>query len=185
MASYRDEAEQDAIEMVLEFETDIIDQILEDGEASDDLFNDYDNGDSYHHETHVDKSYDLTEAAAILDQLGEHTETDYGLWDGLEPRQAISAQAAYTYGNAVMSYWSDMIGTINGLVQVDEIYTIALEMRGHDSFVDDDTPLDLDAMTNEEREDVLSWCSDWDYGRTITEMGERLSEIIHEIMGVS
>jgi DNA-binding transcriptional MerR regulator len=111
--NYPLEAENDAKDMVVEFVDQIVEKLMEQGEASDDLNNDYSNGDSYHHETHVDKSYSLLEAAELLDQLSAHEETDSGLWEGQAPRDAISTQAAYTYGSAVYSEWTDLISTIN------------------------------------------------------------------------
>lgn len=107
------DAEDDARHTVDEFEDEIVEQLVRDGEASDDLGNDYSGGDRYHHETHVDKEYSLMEAAEVLDQLSEHEETDSGLWEGLPPRDAVSAQAAYTYGNAVYEEWRELIRTIN------------------------------------------------------------------------
>lgn len=95
----------DAWECGRNFVDEMVDQFKESGEISADLNNDYTNGDEYHHENHVDRDYDLTEAAQLLDELEEWEETDSGLWDGLEPRRAIAAQAAYTYGNAVYDLW--------------------------------------------------------------------------------
>ncbi len=112
--SYRDDAFESAVDTVREFMESIIEQKIN-GDVSDDLYNDYDNGDAYHHENHVDKDYDLVESAAILDDLDEFEETDYGLWEGLDPRQAVSAQAAYTYGNAVYSFWREIIEEINSV----------------------------------------------------------------------
>jgi hypothetical protein len=111
--SYRDDARSDAKETVAYFKDEIVGMLLEKGEASDDLFNDYPNGDSYHHENHTDKSYDLQEAAELLDELRDNEETDSGLWQGLEPREAVCAQAAYTYGNAVYAEWRELIEKIN------------------------------------------------------------------------
>jgi hypothetical protein len=113
MSNYYQAAKSDATDTVLNFQDEILDQLLSTGEASDDLYNDYPNGDSYHHESHVDKWYHLTEAAELLDELRDYEETDYGLWEGQAPRDAISTQAAFTYGNAVLSLWHDLIGEIN------------------------------------------------------------------------
>lgn len=110
---YRDRAEDDAWEAVEHFMDEIAEQIAESGEASDDMSNDYPDGDSYHHESHVDRWYDLTDAAQILDELSEYEETDGGLWDGREPRDAIAAQAAFTYGNAVYDLWRDRVREVN------------------------------------------------------------------------
>lgn len=111
--NYLLEAETDAKEMVVNFIDQIVEKLIEEGKASNDLNNDYSDGDSYHHESHVDKSYSLLEAAELLDQLDDFEETDDGLWEGQKPRDAISAQAAYTYGNAVYSEWQELIEKIN------------------------------------------------------------------------
>ncbi len=110
---YAHNAREDAQETVLEFIDRVVEQLIEKGEASDDLFNDYTDGDGWHHECHVDKAYTLLEAANVLEQLSEHVENDYGLWEGLQPIQAIGCQAAYTYGNAVYSAWRELIAIIN------------------------------------------------------------------------
>lgn len=113
MSDYYQDARDDAQETVLEYLDTIVEQLQENGEASDDLYNDYDNGDAWHHECHVDRDYNLSEAAELLDQLSEHTEEDSGLWMEQEPRRAIATQAAYTYGNAVYAGWRDLINRIN------------------------------------------------------------------------
>lgn len=113
MCDYRQDALDNAQETVLEFIDEIIEQLENNGEASDDLYNDYSGGDAWHHESHVDRWYGLQEAADLLDQLSEHTEEDSGLWERQEPKQAIGTQAAYTYGNAVYSEWCDLISRIN------------------------------------------------------------------------
>lgn len=110
---YETQAGWDAEDTALNFIDEIVSQLRETGSASKDLFNDYPNGDGYHHECHVDRSYDLQEAAAVLDELSDYEEKDSGLWEGLEPRKAIEAQAAYTYGNAVLYFWQRVIGEIN------------------------------------------------------------------------
>lgn len=120
--NYVSRAREAAADCVRNFIDEIVEQILDDnlysaslGEASDNLLDDrkYSGGDSYHHETHVDKSYRLLDAAELLDQLDDHEETDNGLWEGQSPREAISIQAAYTFGNAVMHYWQELIEEIN------------------------------------------------------------------------
>lgn len=113
MSDYNQEAEDDARNMLDYLSDEIIEQARDDGEASTDLFNDYHGADSYHHENHVDKSYSLSNAARLLEQLADDEETDHGLWDGQAPREAISTQAAYTYGNAVYSRWRQLIGELN------------------------------------------------------------------------
>jgi len=115
MSSWLDDAKSDANDMARNFLEETLESYMDNsGEASNDLNNDYSGGDSYHHESHVDKSYTLQEAAELLDELDDYEETDEGLWEGQKPRDAISTQAAYTYGNAVYSLWQDIIKEING-----------------------------------------------------------------------
>ena len=111
--SYLSKAKSDAQDTAINFLDEIVEHLLQTGgEISDDLNNDYENGDAYHHENHVDKWYGLLEAANLLDELSEYEETDNGLWEGQEPRKAIATQAAYTYGQAVWSLWSDLVKEI-------------------------------------------------------------------------
>lgn len=128
---YREEARGDAWETAEHFVDEMVERWKRDGAVSNDLNNDY-NGDEYHHAYHVDRDYDLTEAAALLDQLHEYEETDNGLWDGLEPRRAIAAQAAYTYGNAVYDLWRSLV--------VDELNSVLEDL-------DDNLPADADDDT--------------------------------------
>jgi hypothetical protein len=120
--NYSKNAEDDARETVEYFMDEIVEMLVDGGEASDDLSSDY--SDSYHHETHTDRSYSLLEAAQLLDELSNDEETDSGLWEGQEPREAVITQAAYTYGNAVMSKWNDFIKKIN-----DEVPQVLDDMR--------------------------------------------------------
>ncbi len=107
------DARNDAAATVENFIDEVVEQLMDKGEAGDHLFNDYPNGDRYHHENHTDKDYDLSEAADVLSQLRDNVEDDKGLWEGMEPQRAIAAQAAYTYGNAVYSQFERLIGEIN------------------------------------------------------------------------
>ncbi len=119
--SWEEEAESDARDCFENFVDEMADQVADVGEASDDLNNDYPGGDSYHHENHVDEAYNLTDAAAILDELGRWEETDSGLWERQNPRDAISTQAAFTYGNAVYDKWRDMVKELNEFIaDIDE-----------------------------------------------------------------
>ena len=111
--NYLREASDDACETIRNFADEILEQLLDCGKASDDLLNDYPNGDRWHHECHVDKWYNLTEAAELIDQLSDYEETDRGLWEGQQPKEAIGTCAAFTYGNAVYNEWREHIEQIN------------------------------------------------------------------------
>jgi len=111
--NYLQEASNDAGETIHNFADEILEQLLDDGLASKDLLNDYPDGDSWHHASHVDKDYSLHDATTILDQLDEFKETDSGLWEGQSLKEAISTCAAYTYGHAVYNEWTELIEKIN------------------------------------------------------------------------
>lgn len=113
--SYLDDAKESAVDTVNNFEDEILERLVNDDDASDDLLNDYPNGDSYHHENHTDKYYSPTEAIALLEELDEYEETDRGLWEGVEDwRKIIGTIAAYTYSNAVHAQFRALIEEING-----------------------------------------------------------------------
>lgn len=113
------EAESDARDCAENFLDEMCEMWRASRELSRDLLNDYQNGDAYHHENHTDKAYSLTEAAAILDELSDYEETDTGLWDGQQPRDAISTQAAYTYtyANAVYAKWVELVEELQGKLE--------------------------------------------------------------------
>lgn len=115
--NYLKKAAEDARDMASYFIDDIVEMIASDGEADEDMGNrSYGRADEYHHETHVDRSYTLIEAANLLDQLDQFEETDAGIWEGQSPREAISTQAAFTYGNAVYDAWQELIKDINSAI---------------------------------------------------------------------
>jgi len=113
VGEYQKKAMEDADDAIEYFMDEIVEQLIEIGEAETDIQS-RPYPQSYHHESHVDSSYSLLEAANLLDDLSDYEETDEGLWDGQMPRQAISIQAAFTYGNAVASMFSDEMETVNG-----------------------------------------------------------------------
>ncbi|CAB4162712.1 hypothetical protein UFOVP785_94 [uncultured Caudovirales phage] len=111
--SYIEEAKDDASRMVDEFIDQIIEILMEGDNAPEDFNNELPGADRWHHETHIDREYDLEEAATLLRELREHKETDSGLWSSQEPEKAIASQAAYTYGNAVVAEWCNLMEKIN------------------------------------------------------------------------
>lgn len=110
---YQEMARESAKDMAKEFLDEIVENMLDTKDTSAN-YGDYSGGDSYHHESNVDRDYSLVEAANLLEQLWRHEEDDSGLWQGLEPVRAVRAQAAYTYGNAVAAYFRELIEELNG-----------------------------------------------------------------------
>jgi hypothetical protein len=120
--SWTSKAIEDAQDLIREYFIDEIVQALVDGsEVSSDMYNDYDNGDGIFHETINDRYYHRTDAMELLDELYEHEETDSGVWERLDWEGVIQAKAAYTYGNAVMSEWNDIIENINSNIDRDDV----------------------------------------------------------------
>lgn len=112
--TYYQLAEEDAKMLVTDyFIHEIIEQLMENGEASDDYNNDYSNGDGIFHEAIVDRDYSSNDAIELLDDLREFEEDDYGLWEGLSWDRALATIAAFTYGNAVYDKWTKLIEEIN------------------------------------------------------------------------
>jgi chromosome segregation ATPase len=147
MSNYNEKAREKAREAVNSFRDEIVEQFLN-GEASDDLLNDYPGGDEYHYESHVDRDYNLIEAAMVLHQLCKYEETDKGLWQDLDPRKAICAQAAYTFANAVYNEWRRLIARIN------EESEVVLEKYNNSFDEINGAILDIDSDT-EELEDKI------------------------------
>lgn len=193
--SYRDDARSDAQDTATEFRDNMLEMYVDDGKVSDDLLNDYPNGDAYHHESHVDTSYNLTEAAEVLDELDEYEETDEGLWEGLKPRDAISAQAAYTYGNAVYALWRELVEEINDDVALsgikddydgvedavdDELTEHRDEAEEGDEYNDEDDNFDEDKYSPPfERDEEIEKRQ----AAFRSDMGDRIDEIIKAYYG--
>jgi hypothetical protein len=131
---YAREAEEDAAMLITDYFMDeIIDQIIDMGEASRDINNDYDNGDGIFHEVITDRPYGLEEAAELLSQLYRYEEEDSGLWEGVDDLDRIAEiKAAYTYGNAVYDEFDTLIMNINSL-DIDYIkFETAIECLEHE-----------------------------------------------------
>ena len=107
------DAKGNARDAVLHFLDVVVRDLLDGARVSDDMLNDYPDGDSYHHETHVDRWHNFSDAADLLNDLDEWEETDSGLWDGQDMKQALATCAAYTYGNCVYDMWQYIIEAIN------------------------------------------------------------------------
>ncbi len=143
------EARDDARETARNFIDEIVRSLLDTGAASDDLNNDYPEGDSYHPENHEYRDYILSEATELLDELSDYEETDSGLWEGQSPRQAICIQAAYTYGNAVYHYWRSLVREINDDAELSDL----LECIQNDK--DDDEGVDHEALVKAAVERII------------------------------
>jgi hypothetical protein len=93
----RKDVEDDAAGFIVR-EQDIFRQALIDGKSEAHEV-EYDNNGEFHSFA-VDRSYTLQDAAYIVEEC-RNLEEDRGLWDSLEPIEAVKAQAAFSYGNDV------------------------------------------------------------------------------------
>jgi len=161
MSNYRQDAKDDAENTALNFQGEIVEMLIEKEEASDDLYNDYPNGDAWHHENHVDVAYSLQEAAELLGELYYCEEEDSGLWEGQPPRQAISTQAAFTYGNAVMEAWQTLITEINS--QFEDWQDDWDETEDHrvEGFSDEERGGELADRDERKADDLSTALTDW------------------------
>ena len=151
--NYAREAEEDAAMLITDYFMDeIIDQIIDMGEASRDINNDYANGDGIFHEVITDRSYGLEEAAELLSQLYRYGEEDSGLWEGEDDIDRIAEiKAVYTYGNAVRDEFDTLITGINCYID-DEIDNMKIDaaMETLTENTDNKEISDYDEMTNDE-----------------------------------
>jgi hypothetical protein len=103
---YYDKVSEEADNFVDEYINEIFTEVEDDG--VNDLYefvNDY----RLHEWVDSDFIYvGLVESANIIEQ-SNNVETDFGLWEGLEPTKAIEAQAFYTYRNDMSEYIMDNI----------------------------------------------------------------------------
>ncbi len=157
----------------------IMEQLLDNEELSDDLFNDYPRGDEHHNCYHVDSSgYSLKEATNLIYQLDEYEETDSGLWEGLECKEAVIAIAAYTYGNAIMSFWREIIKEIKEDPDVQDMVEILSEFKSR--MEDEENP--IPTYEEEGYEEWRATLHDYDYGETKTEIEQSLKERVKELI---
>lgn len=113
MLSYLSDARSDACDLVENFMDQIVEKLVNVDEASDDWNNDYEDGDSYFHESFVDREYSFREAGELIEELSEYEETDGGLWEGRDMKDAVSTCAAFTYGKAVWCQAEKLMERIN------------------------------------------------------------------------
>lgn len=94
-ANYKEYIDNEARSFVDEYEDELLDEIKDGNTDVYEFVNDY----RVHEWVDNDFIYvDLTDSAEILEQ-SDNVETDYGLWEGQEPVEAIKTQAFFTYRN--------------------------------------------------------------------------------------
>jgi hypothetical protein len=160
------------------FIPEIVDAIIDTGEASNDINNDYANGDGIFHETITDTDYGTEEAMELLQELSSFEEDDSGLWEGKDRDDILRIKAAYTFGNAVASEFEDLIASINE-IDLDELIKQAVKA----SFKE----LGHFKMTAEDRayleiEDLESWLDENRNGLCEKHLKEILTKEIEDVI---
>ena len=109
---YANEAKEDSKAFVENFKETIVDSIYDGETISVDPCNGYRGGDEFCSETYGNEYFNLMEASEVLHYLREYEETDSGLWQDLNPEDAVIAKASWTYRNAVIQSVSDLLREI-------------------------------------------------------------------------
>lgn len=182
---------ENAWDMVQNFFDEILEQAVTEP-VSNDLYNDYKSGDSYQYENNQ-PDMNLLEAAEVLDALDDYEETDWGLWDRSEPKEAVCTQASYTFGNAVMHHWGEIIKEINEFLdkwewddEADRKENVTKFLTVHVSLNYRFLPEDCDGMIAAVLKDIgnLEWTStlvlcDWlDEHNTHSDLVKKLRELL-------
>ena len=116
--------EADAQDIISNYIEEIAEMLIDDGEASTDLYNDYNNMDANISESDS-YGHNPSDAIEIIDELSEFEEEDGGLWEGCRDyREILSAIAHYTYTNALYHEIESMIESINDTIDSDTITEI-------------------------------------------------------------
>jgi hypothetical protein len=100
---YTKDVEDDAFDFISDIEADIKAAIINGEEDISEITCDetgYGEIRDAFHESVTDRAYSIEDAAFIIANC-EDEETDTGIWEGLEMREAMQACAAYSYGNDV------------------------------------------------------------------------------------
>jgi len=160
------------------FIPEIVDLIMDEGEASSDINNDYANGDGIFHETITDVDYDTDEAMELLQELSSFEEDDSGLWEGKDWDDILRIKAAYTFGNAVHDEFETLISSIND-IDLDEVIKQAVKAAFKE--------LGHFKMTAEDRayleiEDLESWLDENRNGLCEKHLKELLTKEVEECL---
>ena len=135
--------------------------LIDDGEASTDLYNDYDDMDSRISESD-DYWRNPEEAIETIDELSEFEEEDSGLWEGCSDyREILNAIAHYTYTNALYNEIESMIESINDTIDSDTITEIEDQTTKELLTEDDYQSMKEKNIDIENFDRVREWCEDY------------------------
>ena len=167
----------DAQDIISNYIEEIAKMLIDDGEASTDLYNDYNYMDSRISESD-DYWRNREEAIETIDELSEFEEDDGGLWEGCgDYREILSAIAHYTYINALYHEIESMIESINDTIDSDTITEIEDQITKELLTEDDYQSMKEANIDIEDFDQVREWCEE-----NIEEFtSERLKRVIKAV----
>ena len=150
----------DAQDIISNYIEEIAKMLIDDGEASTDLYNDY-----YNMDSRISESDDYwrnpEEAIETIDELSEFEEDDGGLWDrSSDYKDILSTIAHYTYTNALYHEIESMIESINDTLDEDGIIEIEEEITKELLTEDDYQSMKESNVDIEDFDQVREWCEE-------------------------
>ena len=169
--------ERDANDIISDYIEEIAKMLIDDGEASTDLCNDYNDMDSRISESD-DYWRNPEEAIETIDELSEFEEEDSGLWDGSSNyRDILNTIAHYTYTNALYHKIESMIKSINDTIDDDTITEIEDQITKEILNEDDYKSMKETGIDIEDFDQIREWCEE--YLETFTY--ERLKRVMKAV----
>lgn len=150
----------DAQDIISNYIEEIAKMLIDDGEASTDLYNDYNDMDANISESDS-YGHNPSDAIEIIDELSEFEEEDSGLWEGCRDYgEILSAIAHYTYTNALYHEIESMIESINDIIDSDAITEIEEEITKEILTEDDYQSMKEANIDIEDFDQVREWCEE-------------------------
>ncbi len=150
----------DAQDIISNYIEEIAKMLIDDGEASTDLYNDYSDMDSWISESD-DYWRNPEDAIETIDELSEFEEDDGGLWEGRgDYREILSAIAHYTYTNALYHEIVSMIESINDTLDRDTITDIEEQILKEMLIEDDYHEMKESNIDTDDFDQVREWAEE-------------------------
>lgn len=169
----------DAQDIISNYIEEIAKMLIDDGEASTDLYNDYRNMDANISESDS-YGHNPSDAIEIIDELSEFEEEDSGLWEGCSDySEILNAIAHYTYTNAVYHEIESMIESINDTIDSDTITKIEDQITKELLTEDDYQSMKEANIDIEDFDQVREWCEE-NHEAFVNESLERVMKAVKE-----
>ena len=150
----------DAQDIISDYIEEIAEMLIDTGEASTDLYNDYDGMDSNILESD-DYYRNPTDAIEVIEDLSEFEDDDNGLWDGsTNYRDILNTIAHYTYTNALYHEIESMIESINDTIDDDTITEIEDQITKELLTEDDYQSMKETGIDIEDFDQIREWCEE-------------------------